>query len=76
MSPSTNVAADAARTKAKDNTTCHASNLYTVGVSAHVALAAPIFKTFYLIKRKKKKTAKSHQIWPPRKYAKSKEKTP
>ena len=47
MSPSTNVAADAARTKAKNHTMCYASNLYTVKVSAHVALAAPVFKTFY-----------------------------
>ena len=46
MSPSTNVAALAARTKAENNTTCYASNLYTVGVSAHVALAAPVFQTF------------------------------
>ena len=47
MSPSTNVAADAARIKAEDNTTCYVSNLYTVRVSAHVALAAPVFQTFY-----------------------------
>ena len=47
MSPSTNVAPHAARTKGENNTTCYASNLYIVRVSAHVALAAPVFQTFY-----------------------------
>ena len=56
MSPSTNVAAHAARTKAKDDTTCYASNLYTVRVSAHVALAAPVFQTFYFFISSKTRT--------------------
>ena len=59
MIPLANFAAHAARTKTKNHTMCYASNLYRIRVSAHVALAAPIFKTFYLIKRKKKKQQKA-----------------